>query len=1193
MSAAALQLLPENADVWHRLEVLATAAASRVQPGRRPKGRDLRRLLRQPALRLGDVALNEDPHEHLFTQAFPSPEGPLTVFPGPVTGGIQPLGQLHAALRFDNGRLPTMFAERAARFIDGVVRLSDELARRAHLPRSVIPPAQESHEEFPERDVTLPSPERLTDLRRAVVFTPADFMACVGPEESEWLLTALAVDRGTLDLSHFEREACGPLPLRPLVRFGRDIVVAAPHALLAAATRALLRLAQDMKVTDVLNACVADGVHGQTLVALARLGLNPAERDLGPPPWPCAVYQGLYTYDVHRRLYVIEVIEPAENVRPDSLVSRWVCDLEGLRAYLDDLGEPDAPALVVSATHGDAVRLHTSDKDAMRLIMLGPHDLEVVSRAYREQPLTLHRFAEARRALHERFLVSRPRPIDEFVFLAGLDFRTSFGLPGVENIALLTFDANEFVRSTEARSDAHYAPWLCGRRTLLVERSPVAREGLYVPLAPPWTHPVVYLDHRGARAWVLDGNGRELRERDDSPPRPVTPEALVVTCALWLLDILEARSDLRPAEPVVAFAVFLNEDLTDAALTLVSEDKTTVGVALGGPFNNVLAVPDNTGERILVAEVFRAWAVLCRGEFPREDEVRDVVDVVAPRGDKRYLMNPTSFSDPTLDPRNVPPLALVHPANEHAFHILAGTALREGFQLEPGPIALPDTRLLNAAVQVLYGELQVRLRDYNPRALLDTLVNHHDGMRFRTALRSHMAVARAIAFGGDSPEEQEVLRRLPTSATAARFLIEYVAARPPTGTRVAGLLELEELLSLASTIIHYASTSDVVEYGVGSAEAHLSVDGALRARSEEFLAATERQLAFMLDRMAKDALRERYAEYAHEDAPEPDASHAGVTRLVQEACQDVYGLPLTRLLSFMRAVLDLGEPAQGRPVRMTQEAFEARMGACGWELGEVRIALRALTLEPRPNYLKPPSPWKPSEVYPWQFNREFSMLRRPIVRQPDNSGSTELVWGNRTLQSSLNHWLHERFLGGRFAPEAFPVANAHMQNLRHLYACEFNDEVAVRAERCGWTAHKNLKRFGDLRLEEDGKPLGDVDVLVVDHERAVLLAAECKDWVLARTPAEVRSRIEELFLGDLRADGTRERSILEKHERRLAWLRRNLAHVRTVLDLQDGRSWAVEGCIVTSRPPSDIFARRATIPLLSLDDFEAVLRRTD
>jgi hypothetical protein len=91
-----------------------------------------------------------------------------------------------------------------------------------------------------------------------------------------------------------------------------------------------------------------------------------------------------------------------------------------------------------------------------------------------------------------------------------------------------------------------------------------------------------------------------------------------------------------------------------------------------------------------------------------------------------------------------------------------------------------------------------------------------------------------------------------------------------------------------------------------------------------------------------------------------------------------------------------------------------------------------------------------------------------------------------------------------------------------------------------------------------GEDIGDIDVLVIDHEAKLVLAIEVKDFEFARTPVELKHELDKLFIGD--------KSTLFHHKERLRLLETNLEQIHQHFALQgEFHEWHIQGEIVASR----------------------------
>ncbi len=142
-------------------------------------------------------------------------------------------------------------------------------------------------------------------------------------------------------------------------------------------------------------------------------------------------------------------------------------------------------------------------------------------------------------------------------------------------------------------------------------------------------------------------------------------------------------------------------------------------------------------------------------------------------------------------------------------------------------------------------------------------------------------------------------------------------------------------------------------------------------------------------------------------------------------------------------------------------------------------------------------------------------------------------------------WPKEKLISD--AARAYVDAEANRRGLA------FESEIAALVRDTSWQA---IEHIAPSRLGA-GPQLGDVDVLAVSPDGRRWWVIECKWFGAARTPREIAS-----WLQDFRG---KPGDKLDKHLRRVAWMREHRASVVTRLGLAAVPEW-VEGKIETTGP---------------------------
>ena len=150
---------------------------------------------------------------------------------------------------------------------------------------------------------------------------------------------------------------------------------------------------------------------------------------------------------------------------------------------------------------------------------------------------------------------------------------------------------------------------------------------------------------------------------------------------------------------------------------------------------------------------------------------------------------------------------------------------------------------------------------------------------------------------------------------------------------------------------------------------------------------------------------------------------------------------------------------------------------------------------------------------------------------------------------------------------------------------EFNDRVADLFEHnSAFRVRRRVGKFGSLKVSGPQGDLGDLDVLVADLERRELLVIECKDLAIARTPNELINEVENLVRGKATHP-----SIVERHKRRLNWVRTHLREVLDWLDVPSRGKWKVTGLIVVDQGLFTPYIETSDLPIHSLDELRESL----
>ena len=245
---------------------------------------------------------------------------------------------------------------------------------------------------------------------------------------------------------------------------------------------------------------------------------------------------------------------------------------------------------------------------------------------------------------------------------------------------------------------------------------------------------------------------------------------------------------------------------------------------------------------------------------------------------------------------------------------------------------------------------------------------------------------------------------------------------------------------------------------------------------------------------------------------------------------------LTELSELLSEIYNLGL-LQKSPVKQlpADQLSEALMERLDWKLKKVSIGLNQLMLGPRDEFLNPPDA-SAVEVYPWRFNRAWSYLRRPLIVTGYDSNSI-VLWGNGHIMLSLRY-VADLCLSGKIKANSARLKRV-LGRFREKESKAFEESVRkIVEDLTGMPAKGRLRKIGHHKIMCSGRDLGDIDVLGVLPHKKMILCIECKDFALARTPAEIQHQLEELLV-----ESTGNKPTVQKHLERAKWIEDHIDEV--------------------------------------------------
>jgi hypothetical protein len=453
----------------------------------------------------------------------------------------------------------------------------------------------------------------------------------------------------------------------------------------------------------------------------------------------------------------------------------------------------------------------------------------------------------------------------------------------------------------------------------------------------------------------------------------------------------------------------------------------TLHLTLAASAKELIERADNSGERLLMRVILQGVRELLSEEaqVPFSDEViTTILDRHAPLGRKKMLLSLSVNQNPDLDVRGLLPYRKVQAADLQELLDELADELTIVSHLSSGPIPEQEkTALLDKAAEFFYRELVQLVASLDAEGLLEFLIRFQEAIVRQTSFHRLSIPARLECFRSQPQMMRRLVEEGPelaTAATASRFVIEYVAARPPSGQRKVSLSAYDRLQALAAHIIHFGVARDLLTLQVADMGLDILPSGRLAVNREQYDRALASYLPVVTAREFSDAIRD-FGQHWQKDK---GAAHdAELWARIDAATAKEFGCSMTDLQTLLATAWIISEDLDPGVVSLPLDAFLDRLAAgLGWPREHIQRALELLSLVPRQEFLVPPAPYKQAEVYPWRFNRQLSYLRRPFVWRERN-GAVEVLWGNRHLYRSV-FYLNDLCFSGRLSAQAPYTGNA-------------------------------------------------------------------------------------------------------------------------------------------------------------------------
>jgi hypothetical protein len=1198
----ALQLLPGTGCHLGRLEAAASIAASQQPERGLPQishGRLRSTLNGAPfsdALAVGDPR-----YDDVLTEELGFHGGSYLVSSGLASEAVFTIEHLLVAMYFHAGPRPAEFLAEVQPLIGATLTLSDRVLRAAGLDRHEPP-----HDD-PTEPLALPPRARLEELKDIVTFDEGELPAD--------LLGPLIQEQGTQEL--VADEGLGvPVLAKPILRSGDQFVVVLPLGLLNALRHALLVAAERYGFADELSRRFREAVAATVTESLERLGMDAVE-PARPKMEDLPAIEEVFQFDDDKVL-VVQVVTD-ELAGYDASVVHGFWSPRGLSEKLEerrreverqllDSGDVDEVMhlLVFESAGGRAIGLGLGDTRERRLLQQGMSAAELQSLSVIEmgEPLALYKFAKDRAKLErgEDFLSVVDR-LDAYQLYRDSGYTLRLDYSGEDLLKPLEYVGSGIAIRYEAKTtrDPHFVRYQPGRSAQVVRfeedepPAPLYRFRHWQAKDEFW----LLVDGLPLPVWLV---GTSIKAQQFEQFK--LQGHVIHMLAFWLWQMSGDIAGLLGAS-ASRLVTHIHVDTSEGPLITddVDEQSTDYGTVQASDRGIELRVgpaafrafwqEDNAGERAVVRLLLVGFREAAQRDGVRAGPSDAQIDAWL----EKHFNNPRKkhllLLDASRDLRGVGeglrPYRPIQSADVQIVRAELGAYLHDSLKVDKGDI--PKSRrveVLACARDWCLAEIEKAVAELSPEGLLERVMALNETMAFRR-FQQRLKIPTRMACYETEPETQDRLRQevpeLAATSIACRFLVEYVAAVPPSGSRRVSTAVTDGLIALAAELQDRAQALDAADNGFSDAAYALSARSRLtRTSPDDFRAGQLRYLGAHVDAEIADAEDTFGDHWGERPAGPPPLRRDQLNAVMPYEC----GLSLDELEQLLTSLARQGLDRKQTPMVVQLPTVRSELSEeLGWSPDKVERGIDFFSLRPRGSFYSDADPpgWSKSDVQPWRFYRRLSYNRRPLVIRAA-SEHEELLWGFRHVWEA---WplFYSTLVDARFRAESRELQSL-LGRLANARGRDLEDKVADLYERYPrFEVLRRRDKLGGQRVvDPDGNKLGDVDVLVAEPARKRLLAVDAKDLSGTLTPSDLRRAWEKTF-----GTGGRKRTFMDKHLRRLDWLRSHRAEALTEfgLPVDEADRWSVDGLMVTDHVVVAPFVRKTALPVTAYRALEKEL----
>lgn len=1116
---------------------------------------------------------NEDPPENLFTENIMTPAGNMTVFSGITEGQVYILQQFLNTISRNNTNINSEFKKEALESTMLLLAISDFIANGMGYSRNIKTEISENNDiYFPESDF---------------IKTKAEYFAIT---ENELITIAKSVDANLESINDYLLDSndegfmvdipdANPIIYKPIFKTDTEYIIVSPTTIVFACVNNILRKAKSYDCIVPFIEFYSQICWNHCEYMLDDMGYHKLSFDFTESSLP--IHEGIFLFDTNKIAYVLFKYDdgldydPEMPLMPHSDLMRQPDKYQERRKevyeqiLLDERFE-DHKFFHINIISGIG-RPHggTFDPAGLKWEAIGFSlvDLLILYKSGRCHNLTFWNYSLA---LNDRALMT-PFFLDNITYFLDNEESLYPSDDKVDFLSIAVGNALEFKSKAIINHDEFLAvfPTKNGMELL-----PVTREKLPAQLPIYSTRRIPFLPFRvitpvlGKDFWIIP---KQEFKKIDNEVTKFTSE-ICIAVAYWIAELstsLKNKLDLKATKPIVieigsvdVFNSNFDFENLDKARALEKEiiieiNDNIISVELNEYFYYFLYRSDNVGERILIQEILKGIHLLLssKGLYSSlsEPNIESLLNQNMPIGLKKKLLIQVSDFDIRISPRNVKSIRELHPyAINRQIDNLAVLLNPEPYKPKRNINKKDKKKLINSAVIHFYKGLRELIDVYDFDDMLSKLLILYEASIQRREHYYFETTPKIECFKGYTDIYEHISKENKKNiqySLSLRCLIEHVIAEPPKGDKRFDVSGIDSTLAYMHNIINWGFISDEINFNITDIEVSLLPSGRIGTDKTFQNSVIEPFYKMKFDEDIHDLVGRFNKKF------EQDVNNKLNDTEFDSAFEDEFSIKYEVFSDIIFESVFLAFEEDGSIYRIPKKEF-LNIISIRTNINKVEIEklLSNFSLFKRGRVENVSEfGYQNIDFYPWRYNRALSLLKKPFVITKTNE--VEYIWFGARALLDFKFNIIGNIYSGRYPAKSGKLIS-FLAKGNNIKGKDFNDEIfeilnsnlkSHVYREVGIKPNSTLKHSADI---------GDLDILVIDESRKRIIAFECKNINIARTPYEMHQELMNFISGD--------KPWIPKVDKRNKWMKSNLASLKNLNGVIDYSDFEFEYMFLTN-----------------------------